>query len=68
MTAEQITAKENELIEQGWHWAADPTSWSGGFFWHEDHGYCTNQGGYWSWIGDAIASVVRVETMMEQIS
>lgn len=64
MTPHEIISKEQELIDAGWHWAADPTTWSGGFFWHEEQGYVTNGGGSFSWIGEAVAAVVRYQAAM----
>jgi len=68
MTSQEIIVKEQELIEEGVTWAADPSTWSGGFFWHETQGFVTNQGGSFRWIGEAIDAVVRFQTAMEQIS
>jgi len=68
MTAKEITAKIEEIEEQGWQFAADPSTWSGGFFWHETQGYVTNQGGSYSRISEAVEAVVRFQTAMEQIS
>ena len=68
MTAKEITAKIEEIEEQGWQFAADASTWSGGFFWHETQGFCTNQGGSFSWIGEAVDAVVRFQTAMAQIS
>ena len=68
MTAKEITAKEQELIEEGWQFAADGSTWSGGFFWHETQGFCTNQGGSFDRISEAVEAVVRFQTAMAQIS
>ena len=68
MTAQEIIAKENELIENGWTWAADGSTWSGGFFWHEAQGFVTNQGGAFDRISEAVEAVVRFQTAMAQIS
>jgi len=67
MTSQEIIAKEQELIKEGWNWAADPSTWSGGFFWHEIQGFVTNQGGSFHWIGEAIEAVVRFQTAIDQI-
>lgn len=68
MRPQEIIAKENELLEAGWHWAPDPGTWSGGFFWHESQGYVTNGGGPFEWIGDAVSAVVRFEQAMQAIA
>ena len=68
MTAKEITAKIEEIEEQGWQFAADGNTWSGGFFWHETQGYVTNQGGSFDRISEAVEAVVRFQTAMAQIS
>lgn len=48
-----------ELETAGWRYMHDTTTWTGGFWWHDDIGGATNQGGHWPNICEATASAFR---------
>ena len=68
MTATEISQAAEELTETGWHFSPDATTWTGGFWWHEDMGFVTNQGGNFSNYTEATAAVVRMLESIEIIN
>lgn len=59
MTYQEMTEAEETLREAGWTFSADPNSWTGGYWWHEDHGFVTNQGGFFSRFSEATQAAMR---------
>ncbi|MCA9909205.1 MAG: hypothetical protein KC519_11195 [Anaerolineae bacterium] len=65
MTYQQIEQAAEELTEAGWTFSPDATTWTGGFWWHEELGFVTNQGGPFKRYAEATEAAI---TMIENLA
>ncbi len=59
MTAKEILAKAQEYEEEGWTYAPDPSTWSGGMWIHEELGFVNYHGGSYPSISEAVEGLGR---------
>lgn len=59
---------EHYIEVEGWSYCPDPTTWTGGCWWHDDRGSVNNGGGTFPTIARAVEAMDRHYRAFERMS